>query len=408
MKVLSLFDGMSCTRIALDKLDIKLDSYYASEVDKYAIKVSQANYPSINQLGDVTKWRTWDIDWSTIDLVVAGFPCQSWSLAGQGLGDKDKRGQLFWTTLDIIKHVLKNNPKANYLMENVKMKKDFEDYITYHTEQALGTVQKYLINSSLVSAQNRKRFYWTNILNVNQPKDKNIVLADVLEEEVDAKFLAGKNLIKNYRGGNQLNPNYKSQANTIHDHKSKSGVLCAGTHGYANGYVQGCIQVGEADIKGFDIIKRVYSPEGKAPTLTTMGGGHREPKVACGSMIGRRINPETGKRDDYNEDIKPVQRIEIRADSKTGTLTTVQKDNLVVSPIRDKSKTVRSGGRGSYDRHEWDSVDKLHWRKLTPLECERLQTVPDNYTNHVSNTQRYKMLGNGFTVDVISHILKHI
>ena len=387
MKVLSLFDGMSCTRIALDKLDIKLDSYYASEVDKYAIKVSQANYPSIHQLGDVTKWRTWDIDWSTIDLVVAGFPCQSWSLAGQGLGDKDKRGQLFWTTLDIIKHVLKNNPKANYLMENVKMKKDFEDYITYHTEQALGTVQKYLINSSLVSAQNRKRFYWTNILNVNQPKDKDIVLADILEDGVTDR---GKShcLDANYFKGGNLKSYFEKRRRQLVFNK--------------------CIQVGEADIKGFDIIKRVYSPEGKAPTLTTMGGGHREPKVACGSMIGRRINPETGKRDDYNEDIKPVQRIEIRADSKTGTLTTVQKDNLVVSPIRDKSKTVRSGGRGSYDRHEWDSVDKLHWRKLTPLECERLQTVPDNYTNHVSNTQRYKMLGNGFTVDVISHILKHI
>jgi len=299
MKVLSLFDGMSCTRIALDKLDIKLDSYYASEVDKYAIKVSQANYPSINQLGDVTKWRTWDIDWSTIDLVVAGFPCQSWSLAGQGLGDKDKRGQLFWTTLDIIKHVLKNNPKANYLMENVKMKKDFEDYITYHTEQALGTVQKYLINSSLVSAQNRKRFYWTNILNVNQPKDRGSVLADILEDGVTDR---GKShcLDANYFKGGNLKSYFEKRRRQL------------------------------------------------------------------------VFNKET------------------------------------TSPIRDKSKTVRSGGRGSYDRHEWDSVDKLHWRKLTPLECERLQTVPDNYTNHVSNTQRYKMLGNGFTVDVISHILKHI
>jgi DNA (cytosine-5)-methyltransferase 1/DNA (cytosine-5)-methyltransferase 3A len=338
MKVLSLFDGMSCTRIALDKLDIKLDSYYASEVDKYAIKVSQANYPSINQLGDVTEWRTWDIDWSTIDLVVAGFPCQSWSLAGQGLGDKDKRGQLFWTTLDIIKHVLKNNPKANYLMENVKMKKDFEEYITYHTEKALGTVQKYLINSSLVSAQNRKRFYWTNILNVNQPKDKDIVLADILEDGVTDRGKSHCLDASYFKGGNLKSYFEKHRRQLVFNR---------------------CIQVGEADIKGFDIIKRVYSPEGKAPTLTTMGGGHREPKV-------------------------------------------------MTSPIREKSKTVRSGGRGSYDRHEWDSVDKLHWRKLTPLECERLQTVPDNYTNHVSNTQRYKMLGNGFTVDVIAHILKHI
>ena len=119
-------------------------------------------------------------------------------------------------------------------------------------------------------------------------------------------------------------------------------------------------QVGVAsDINGHDILKRVYSPEGKSPTLNTMGGGNREPKVA-------------------------------------------------VSKIREKSKTVRSGGRPSYDRHEWDSVDELHWRKLTPLECERLQTVPDNYTASVSNTQRYKMLGNGWTVNVIAHILTNM
>ena len=123
-----------------------------------------------------------------------------------------------------------------------------------------------------------------------------------------------------------------------------------------NVVVTRCIQVGEADLKGHDIIKRVYSPEGKAPTLTTMGGGHREPKVV----------------------------------------------------IRKKSKTVRTGGRNSYDRHEWDSVDNLHWRKLTPKECARLQTVPDDYCDGVSDTQKYKMLGNGWTVDVIAHILKGI
>lgn len=395
MKVLSLFDGMSCARIALDRAGILVTSYKASELDKYAIKVSHANYPDIEQLGDVCDVKAKDV--GKIDLLIGGSPCQDLSFAGKGKGLKEgTRSSLFFEFVRLKNEL---NPKY-FILENVRMKQENQDIISEY----LGVKPKQF-NSSLVSAQNRNRLFWTNI-DFDLPDDKGIILADILEDKVDDKFLAGKNLIKNYRGGNQLNPNYKSQANTIHSRKSKSGVICAGTHGYANGYVQGCIQVGEADIKGFDIIKRVYSPEGKAPTLTTMGGGHREPKVACGSMIGRRINPDTGKRDDYNKDIKPVQRIEIRADSKTGTLTTVQKDNLVVSPIRDKSKTVRSGGRGSYDRHEWDSVDKLHWRKLTPLECERLQTVPDNYTNHVSNTQRYKMLGNGFTVDVVAHILK--
>ena len=229
-------------------------------------------------------------------------------------------------------------------------------------------------------------------------EDKGLILADILEpiEDLDPKYLAGEKLLQNYTGGDQLNPNYKSQANTIHDVTRPGPTVCAGTHGYANGYVSGgairgrynddgsiqqqlelrsdnktnslttvqkdnvvvtrCIQVGEADLKGHDIIKRVYSPEGKAPTLTTMGGGHREPKVV----------------------------------------------------IRKKSKTVRTGGRNSYDRHEWDSVDNLHWRKLTPKECARLQTVPDDYCDGVSDTQKYKMLGNGWTVDVIAHILKGI
>lgn len=346
MNVLSLFDGMSCARIALDRAGIAVTSYKASELDKYAIKVSHENYPDIEQLGDVCDVKAEDV--GEVDLLIGGSPCQDLSFAGKGKGLKEgTRSSLFFEFVRLKNEL---NPKY-FILENVRMKQENQDIISKY----LGVKPKQF-NSSLVSAQNRNRLFWTNI-DFDLPDDKGIILSDILEDEVDDKFLAGKNLIINYKGGNQLNPNYKSQANTIHDSKGKSGVLCAGTHGYANGYVQSCIQVGEADIKGFDIIKRVYSPEGKAPTLTTMGGGHREPKV-------------------------------------------------MTSPIREKSKTVRSGGRGSYDRHEWDSVDKLHWRKLTPLECERLQTVPDNYTNHVSNTQRYKMLGNGFTVDVIAHILK--
>jgi len=300
MRVLSLFDGMSCARIALDRVGIAVTSYKASELDKYAIKVSHENYPDIEQLGDVCDVKAKDV--GEVDLLIGGSPCQDLSFAGKGKGLKEgTRSSLFFEFVRLKNEL---NPKY-FILENVRMKQENQDIISKY----LGVKPKQF-NSSLVSAQNRNRLFWTNI-DFDLPDDKGIILADILEDN----------------------------------------------HTVTNRYTQGCKQVGEADIKGFDIIKRVYSPEGKAPTLTTMGGGHREPKV-------------------------------------------------MTSPIREKSKTVRSGGRGSYDRHEWDSVDKLHWRKLTPLECERLQTVPDNYTNHVSNTQRYKMLGNGFTVDVIAHILK--
>ena len=180
MKILSLFNGISGLHLACDRAGIDVDVCYYSEIDKYANKVTEYHYPNDISLGDVTKWREWNIDWSSIDLIGAGFPCQAWSVAGKQLGDKDERGMLFWTTLEIIKHVLYFNPKAKFLMENVKMKKDFEQYITHHTEQALGCVEKTLINSALVSAQNRQRYYWTNF-EVTQPDDKGILLKDILE-----------------------------------------------------------------------------------------------------------------------------------------------------------------------------------------------------------------------------------
>ena len=390
-EVLSLFDGMSGTQIALDRLGKKISKYHASEVDPKAIQITQKNYPETNQLGDINNWKDWEIDWSKICLVVGGFPCQSWSVAGKQTGDRDSRGQLFWVMLDIMKHVLEHNPNAKYLMENVRMSNAFEEYITYHTEKALPNVNKYLINSSLVSAQNRKRFYWTNIEGIQQPKDCGIVLNDILEKEpVDVKYNAGINLIKNYRGGNQLNPNYKSQANTIHSLEGKAGTICAGTHGYANGYVQnnvsdsGLILEGHAtNLKGHDYVKRIYSPDGKAPSLCASSGGNLEPKISIkgARMVGRRLDSE-GTRKDNDKSIPIKQMIEVRDDDKTNCLTTVTKDSIL--------------------------VENFSWRKLTPLECERLQTVADGYTEGVSNTQRYKMLGNGFTVDVIAHILKGI
>jgi len=421
VKVLSLFDGMSCCRLALASLDLPVEKYYASEIDKYAIQVTQANFPDTEQLGDVTAWQTWELDWASIDLVTGGFPCQAWSLAGKQLGDKDERGKLFWTMLEVMAQVMAHNPKAFYLMENVKMKKEFEQYITYHTEQALPNVYKYLINSALVSAQSRQRYYWTNIPGVEQPQDRGIVLRDILEHETDESHFVGADLHKNYQGGKQLNPTYKSQANTIHDSADKSATLAAGTHGYANGYVENPTadlvgkggkkmlkediqkatalmardykgwntygmtgvrtkpkQVGiAADINGHDVLKRVYSPEGKSPTLNSMGSGNREPKVVSGALRARSKNKD-GKNVGWKE-TKPEQMLELRKDEKANSVSSVSKDSLVVN-------------------------EELTWRKLTPLECERLQTVPDGYTNGVSNTQRYKMLGNGWTVDVIAHI----
>jgi DNA-cytosine methyltransferase len=311
MNVLSLFDGMSCGQIALDRLGVKVDTYYASEVDKYAIQIAKKNYPNTFHLGDVTKWEEWDIDYSSIDLVTGGFPCQAWSMAGKQLGDRDERGMLFWTMLDIMKTVLKANPKAYFLIENVKMKKEFEEYITHHTKEALGDVEKILINSNLVSAQSRSRYYWTNIRGIQQPEDKGIVLKDILEHGFVDRDKAHCIDANYFKGGNLKSYFEKHRRQLVF---SKDG-LC---------------HVGEADLNGHDLLKRVYHAEGKAPTVNAGGGGNREPKVF----------------------IEPDQ-----------------------------------------------------WRKLTPLECERLQTVPEGYTEGVSNTQRYKMLGNGWTVDVIAHLL---
>ena len=419
MNVLSLFDGMSCGRIALERLGIPVDNYYASEIDKYAIQVSQANYPDIIQVGDVT-----ELDTSTlpkIDLIMGGSPCQGFSFAGKQLAFDDPRSALFF---EFVRCVEELKPKY-FLLENVRMKKEYLDVISEY----MG-VEPIMINSALVSAQNRVRYYWTNIPGREQPEQRGIVLRDILETNTSDEYLAGENLQKNYKGGNQLNPNYKSQANTIHDTEGKSGTICAGTHGYANGYVADKpLHIGTAvDINGHDILKRVYSPDGKSPTVNACTGGNREPKIVAGAWRGRYY--KDGVRQDQFGSVagKTKQMLELRKDEKTNTVTTVQKDNVVVTTKPKRVGTIKDGSQG--DRiYSQDAKgitlnaqsggtagsgnmlveDKeVYWRKLTPVECERLQTVPDNYTNHVSNTQRYKMLGNGWTIEVITHILKNM
>jgi len=312
--VLSLFDGVSAAQVALQRLGVDVETYYASEIDKHAIYVTQKNFPNTVQLGDVTNWREWNIDFSQINLILAGFPCQSWSVSGNQKGDNDERGKLFWTMLDIIKEVRKHNPTVEFLIENVKMKKEFEEYITKYLSEAVGEVHKMLINSALVSAQSRNRYYWTSWKVGVQPEDKDILLKDILETDglrksslavlkIDSKF-------------------YEQPSNKT----------------------EGCIRVGgismqEPPPKSFSQGQRVYSIGGKSVTLSAQGGGQG---------------------------------------AKTG---------LYKIDLPD----------GDY-----------YIRKLTPIECERLQTFPDNFSEGISNTQRYKCLGNSWTVDVIVHILKHL
>ena len=369
MNVLSLFDGMSCGQIALDQLGIPVKNYFAAEIDKYAIQIARKNYPDMVHLGDVKNIKTSgthlmdEFDCGhKIDLLIGGSPCQGFSFGGKGLNFDDPRSKLFFEFDRLLKAL---KPKY-FLLENVKMKKESEQVITDY----LG-VEPIEINSNLVSAQNRKRLYWTNIPVEGLPFDKGIMLKDILEEETAEFYRAGEYLQEKRRASDKnpdmLNPDYRSQANTIHDVDGKSGTVCAGTHGYAIGYV---------------------------------------PEVKGAKIVNRRLD-ERGKRQDNNKDIPLQKRLELRKDDKAYCLTTVQKDSVLADPvIRDKSKCVRTGGRGSYDRHEWDSIDNMHWRKLTVTECERLQTVPDGYTCGVSNTQRYKMLGNGWTVDVIKYIFE--
>lgn len=301
MNVLSVFDGLSCGQIALNRVGIKYDKYFASEVDKHAIKVTQHNYPNTIQLGDVTKVKGSDLP--KIDLLFGGSPCQGFSFAGKQLNFDDPRSKLFF---EFVR--LKNELQPKYfLLENVVMKQEFQDVITEY----LG-VEPIKINSNLVSAQTRERLYWTNIPNINQPEDLGITLNDILED--------------------------------------------IGVNG--------------------EVLDRT--------------------KLNKATILGRRLN-EQGKRDDYNKNIPISQCLEVRASNrdKSNCITTAAKDNVLTTmPI---------------GRHVDAFKKKLPFRYYTIKEYCRLQTVPDDYFDGVaSENQIRKMIGNGWTVDVIAHIFKEI
>ena len=470
IKVLSLFDGMSCGQIALDQLGIEVDTYYASEIDKYAIEITQKNFPETIQVGDITKLDP--KDFADVDLIMGGSPCQGFSFAGKQLAFDDPRSALFFEFIRMLKAI---KPKY-FLLENVRMKKEFVDIISQQVSECYPEItfgiQPVLINSSLLSAQSRQRFYWTNIPNIKQPEERGIVLRDILENDVDNEFYHGKKSIEYMERGNDkwqqagarradryeqtadkkksftITENWHKgvpynyfketkpkqvgsikdggQGNRIYSQDGKSSTLSSqsgGTAGVGNALVETKPkQVGiAADISGHDILKRVYSPEGKSPTLNTMGGGNREPKVVTGGAFRGRAYDKDGKRMDRDGSSvanKTKQMLELRKDDKSNAITTVGKDSVVVEK---KAHTLKANyyksSRANFEndrtkgqKFQATGVQRqdLTWRKLTPLECERLQTVPDNYTEGVSNTQRYKMLGNGWTVEVIKHILSNM
>lgn len=378
MNVLSLFDGMSGGQIALTELDIPIDKYYASEIDKYAMQFTIQNFPNTIQVGDIRELDINKLD--KIDLLIGGSPCQSLSMAGKRKGLSTKEGieifdlemylelkengfefegqsYLFWEYIRIYNDLLERGDNPKFFLENVEMGKKWENVFN----DVLGRKGIH-INSALVSAQNRRRIYWTDIHDdIPQPEDRGILLKDILEEEVDEKYFLSDKMIE-----------------------------C----------LKGRVKTDKFSPVQFSPIKFPY--EQKARTINTrlfkMGDNDNYIQVdndpTCVAMLGR----------------------------ESACLTTVQKDNpiIVSGMIRafggKHFREIKSGksctllARARNDGNTQPCVQiGAKIRRLTPTECARLQTVPEWYIwDGISDTQRYKMLGNGWNIETIKHIFKYL
>ena len=268
MNVLSLFNGISCGRLALERAGVTIDNYFSSEIDQFCLKIDSNNYPDNQQIGDVKNIQTAYLP--KIDLVMGGSPCQGFSIAGKKLAFDDPRSALFFEFVRILDEC---KPKF-FLLENVRMKKEWLDIITSYLK-----VEPILINSNAVSAQNRQRYYWTNIPNIGHPPslDKTTI-GDILEIDVPEKYNPGQQLLDGYNGGDMLNPSYNSQANRIHRLDEKGPTLCAGSHGYNYGYVKYNIEYDDSlllSLKGFKvcliILLKVYQIHKGIKLVVTAG-----------------------------------------------------------------------------------------------------------------------------------------
>ena len=418
MRVISLFDGISCGRVALERAGYAVSFYAAFEVDKYAKSISRYRYPDITQSGDV-----FDVDFGSfanrgIDLIIGGSPCTYWSISRANKGrevDKDGMGwKLFMRFVDAVRQI---QPQF-YLLENVaSMPAAIKGFIS----EELGC-EPVLINSALVSAQHRKRLYWTNIggaSGITQPEDKGILLQDILETGVTAGQKSHCHDACYCKGGNHTSPTKQSgKRMMVYEPISeltppialadKSQTICATLH------KENSLSMITRRKLGLIVAHAVDGAE------------------ECMCEVGAALRT----REDENGKFK---RLEVRNDGKLNALTTVQTDSIICTPVRigqigkggqgqriysvrGKSVTMKSGGGGGgaltglYKINLPDGDYII--RKLTPTETERCQTLDDGYTAlgiddkgktvNISNTQRYRAVGNGFTVDVIAHILRHI
>lgn len=300
MNILSLFDGISCGRVALDRAGISVNKYYASEIDKYAIQISQKNYPDIIRLGDINNWENWDIDWSSIDLILAGSPCQGFSFAGKQLAFDDKRSALFFRFAEILAHVQSINPDVKFLLENVRMKMDYQNVIT-----TVVGVEPILIDSALVSAQRRKRLYWCN-WDVKQPNDSGVSLASVIHEKIDSLPMVSTQYITPF-----------NQTLQILDRETASGKI---------GYFHSDSQA-----------NRVYKIHGKSVTLCGEAG---DGAAKTGQYLFGCISPDRIKKRQNGQRFNDGE--------KFYTLTAQDRHGVLIDG---------------------------YIRKLTPIECERLQTL---------------------------------